>query len=114
MIGAIRLLKTQRWKPDPILCHGLLYLAKLKPSIFCNEQVMHALCGLLKREQGTAFKSKGNPLVFVLASNLLYIGYKDEKSWPNFFIKVILYLYQYLAELKWSLFLLFLLFFRCI
>lgn len=50
---------------------------------------MQALCGLLKREQGAAFKNKGNPLVFVLACNLLYTGFKDSKNWPDLFIKVL-------------------------
>ncbi|XP_077300156.1 integrator complex subunit 1 isoform X2 [Arctopsyche grandis] len=61
--------------------------------------VMQALCGVLKREQGTAFKSKGNPLVFVLACNLFYTGYKEEKNWPNFFIKV--YIEDALNERWW-------------
>lgn len=56
--------------------------------MFAHDTVTQSLCTLLKREQGAAFKSKGNPLVFVLACNMLYAGHKDNTNWPDTFIKV--------------------------
>lgn len=99
LTGSIRLLKSQRSKPDPILCMSILYLCKIRPNMFSHETVAQSLCGLLKREQGTAFKSKGNPLVFVLACNMLYAAHKENKSWPDTFIKV--YIEDALNERWW-------------
>jgi integrator complex subunit 1 len=49
---------------------------------------MHALCSLLRRDTSHNFKSKGNPLVPVLAANLLLRGFQDKKTWPDVFVKV--------------------------
>jgi integrator complex subunit 1 len=49
---------------------------------------MHALCSLLRRDASHNFKSKGNPLVPILAANLLLRGFQDKKIWPDIFIKV--------------------------
>jgi integrator complex subunit 1 len=49
---------------------------------------MHALCSLLRRDTSHSFKSKGNPLVPVLAANLLLRGFQDRRTWPEVFIKV--------------------------
>ncbi|XP_045502451.1 integrator complex subunit 1 [Colias croceus] len=99
LTGSIRLLKSQRSKPDLILCMSMLYLTKIRPNMFAHETVTQTLCTLLKREQGAAFKSKGNPLVFVLACNMLYAGHKDSNNWPDTFIKV--YLDDALNERWW-------------
>lgn len=86
--GAIKMLKNQKWKPDTLVYMGLLYLAKIRPSIFSNDCILHALSSLLKRDQSYNFKSKGNPLVPVLAANLLMKGFHDKKNWPEIFVKV--------------------------
>ncbi|KOB64886.1 Integrator complex subunit 1 [Operophtera brumata] len=99
LTGSIRLLKSQRSKPDPILCMSLLYLTKIRPNMFAHETVTNILCTLLKREQGAAFKNKGNPLVFVLACNMLYAGHRDNNNWPDIFIKV--YIEDALNERWW-------------
>ncbi|XP_075983075.1 integrator complex subunit 1 [Anticarsia gemmatalis] len=99
LTGSIRLLKSQRSKPDPILCMGLLYLTKIRPNMFAHETVTQSLCTLLKREQGAAFKNKGNPLVFVLACNMLYAGHRESSNWPDIFIKV--YIEDALNERCW-------------
>lgn len=88
LTGSIRLLKSQRSKPDPILCMSLLYLTKIRPNMFAHETVTQCLCTLLKREQGAAFKNKGNPLVYILACNMLYAGHRESNNWPDIFIKV--------------------------
>ncbi|CAG5004493.1 unnamed protein product [Parnassius apollo] len=99
LTGSIRLLKSQRSKPDIILCMSMLYLTKIRPNMFAHETVTQSLCTLLKREQGAAFKNKGNPLVFVLACNMLYAGHKDSTNWPDTFIKV--YIEDALNERWW-------------
>lgn len=86
--GAVKTLKNQRWKPDPLIYMGLMYLAKIRPSIFSNDCILHALSSLLKRDQAHNFKSKGNPLVPVLAANLLMRGFHEKRNWPEIFIKV--------------------------
>ncbi|CAG9789541.1 unnamed protein product [Diatraea saccharalis] len=99
LTGSIRLLKSQRSKPDPILCMSMLYLTKIRPNMFAHETVTQSLCTLLKREQGAAFKNKSNLLVFVLACNMLYAGHKDSNNWPDTFIKV--YIEDALNERCW-------------
>lgn len=86
--GAIRTLKNTRWKPDPIISMGLLYLVKIRPSIFSHHCILHALSSLLKRDQTPSFKNKGNPLVPVLVANLLIKAFCDKKDWPDIFVKV--------------------------
>lgn len=86
--GAIKTLKNQRWKPDTLIYMGLLYLAKIRASIFSNDCILHALSSLLKRDQAHNYKSKGNPLVPVLAANLLMKGFHDKKNWPEIFVQV--------------------------
>jgi integrator complex subunit 1 len=49
---------------------------------------MHALCSLLRRDPSHNFKGKGNPLVPVLAANLVLRGFQDKKIWPDVFLKV--------------------------
>ncbi|XP_015601368.1 integrator complex subunit 1 isoform X2 [Cephus cinctus] len=97
--GAIKTLKNQRWKPDTLIYMGLMYLAKIRPSIFSNDCILHALSSLLKRDQSHNFKSKGNPLVPVLAANLLMRGFHDKKNWPDIFVK--LYIEDALGERVW-------------
>lgn len=89
--GAIKTLKNQRWKPDTLLYMGLLYLAKIRPSIFSNDCILHALSSLLRRDQNNqnSYKTKVSPLVPVLAANLLMKGFHDKKNWPEVFVKVI-------------------------
>ena len=86
--GAIKHLKNFRWKPDNIVCMSLFYLVKIKPSIFTQHCVLHALASLLKRDQSFAFKNKGSPTVYVLAANILLRAFHDKKEWPDIFIKV--------------------------
>lgn len=73
--------------------------------MFAHETVTQTLCTLLKREQGAAFKNKGNPLVFVLACNMLYAGHRESNNWPDIFIKVkyifyFIYSYSLFRDMK--------------
>ena len=49
---------------------------------------LQSICSLLKRDIGLSFKSKGNPLVSVLACNLLMTAFAEEDNWPEDFVKV--------------------------
>ncbi|KAG5319212.1 INT1 protein, partial [Pseudoatta argentina] len=99
--GAIKTLKNLRWKPDNLLYMGLLYLAKIRPSIFSNDCILHALSSLLRRDSNNqnSYKTKVSPLVPVLAANLLTKGFHDKKNWPEVFVK--LYVEDALGERVW-------------
>jgi len=47
-----------------------------------------AFASLLKRDVAINFKAKGNPLVSVLACNVLATAFQDEENWPDNFVKV--------------------------
>lgn len=99
VLGGLKILKNTKWKPDSVLIVGLIYLAKMRSSLFCSELVTMALSFLLKRDPQHNFKSKGNPTVQVLAANLLARGYHDSKHWPTSFVK--LYIEDAMGERIW-------------
>lgn len=66
--GAIRTLKNAKWKPDSVLTIALIYLAKLKPSLFSTEMVTQALSVQLKRDPQHNFKVHIKSCVFILFS----------------------------------------------
>ncbi|BFZ03172.1 hypothetical protein BsWGS_06208 [Bradybaena similaris] len=88
LCGAVKHLRTNRSKPDQIIYLTLMHLSKSKPSLFCSDIVTVAFCGLLKRELALTFKAKGNPLVSVLACNVLMNAFSEEENWPDSFVKV--------------------------
>ena len=55
------------------------------PGIFYISQ--DALCSLLKRDVRESFKSKGNCLVSVMATNVLYAAFQDLSPWPIDFLR---------------------------
>ncbi|XP_055374259.1 integrator complex subunit 1 [Condylostylus longicornis] len=85
--GAIKLIASNRNKTDNILSLSLLYLAKLRPTLFCNYVVTSALISILKRDIHNTFKGRSNPTAHILAANLLARGYHDKKTWPEVFVK---------------------------
>ena len=98
--GAIKMLKSQRSKPDIPHCFHLLVLAKLKPSMFSRSVlVTEALCSLLRRDHGLTFKTKTNPNVAVLAASILLCVYQDDRNWPEIFIRA--YIDDSLGERLW-------------
>ena len=54
----------------------------------CVRLLLQAFSSLLKRDVSLNFKSKGNPLVSVLACNILMEAFSEEKHWPDAFVKV--------------------------
>uniref|UniRef100_A0A182JIG1 Uncharacterized protein n=1 Tax=Anopheles atroparvus TaxID=41427 RepID=A0A182JIG1_ANOAO len=86
--GAIKLLVSPKSKSESVLSLSLLYLARLRPHLFCNETITSALIAVLKRDgSGNAFKGRNNPTMHILACNLLARGYSDKKQWPESFIR---------------------------
>lgn len=85
LCGAVKTL-TQR-KPDSILTYSLMYLAKLRPVLFCNETITSALISILKRDPQHTLKSRNNPSTHILAANLLSRGYHNKPNWPEKFVR---------------------------
>ncbi|XP_065226562.1 integrator complex subunit 1 [Planococcus citri] len=88
LCGALKLLKAAKFKPDPVLTSGLLYLAKKWPSLFIKKTVFNALCSLLKKESLTLCKTKITVTNVVLLSNILYLTYRDAEHWPEIFFRL--------------------------
>lgn len=97
--GAIKQLINPRSKPDLMLSLSLLYLAKIRPHLFCNETITSALVSILRRDTQHAFKGRNNPTVHVLAANLLGRGHHDKQQWPEIFLK--LYIEDAVNERVW-------------
>ena len=83
LCGAVKQLRRAK---DPILYQALGQLVKNKPSIFLNETVTEAFCSFLKKD--ITSKLKSNLSASLLAANLLYTAYYEEKDWPFIFIEV--------------------------
>jgi integrator complex subunit 1 len=64
-----------------------------------SEYVVDAFCSLLRRDLRESYKSKGNALVSVLAANILLFAFRDEKTWPEIFVRV--YMEDALGERVW-------------
>lgn len=86
LCGAIKSL-TQRPKMETTQSLSLLYLAKLRPSMFCNEIVTSALLSILRRDVTPSFKARNNPSTHILAANLLARGYHNKSQWPESFVR---------------------------
>lgn len=86
LCGAIKSI-TMRQKLDNSQSLSLLYLAKLRPSMFCNEIVTQALLSILRRDATPSFKTRSNPSVHILAANLLARGYHNKTQWPESFVR---------------------------
>ena len=99
LLGAIKLLKNQRAKPDPVLYLSLMHLSKSKDYLFMTKDIIDAFCSLLKRDVKEAYKSKGNALVSVLAANLLMSALRHERQWPDLLVKV--YIEDAVGERIW-------------
>lgn len=102
LCGAIKLLSSSSFKSktDSILNLSLMYLAKVRPVLFCNDIVTSALISILRRDSQHAFKLRSNPSVHILASNLLARGYHDKKQWPEVFLRT--YIDDAANERIWS------------
>lgn len=88
--SAIKCLSSPKSKNDPVLVMSLLYLGKIRPHIFANDNITAALISLLKSDPQHSVRhtAKNNTTVFVMAANLLARGHFQDKKWPESFIKV--------------------------
>ena len=99
ILGAVKMLKSQRAKPDPVLYLSLMHLSKSRDYLFQTKDIIDAFCSLLRRDVKEAYKSKGNALVSVLAANILMSALRNEKSWPDVLVKV--YIEDAIGERVW-------------
>lgn len=88
--SAIKSLSPPKAKNDSVLVSSLLYLAKIRPHIFANENISAATLSLLKTDSQHSVRHtmKNNTTVFVMAANLLARGNYDKKKWPESFLKI--------------------------
>jgi integrator complex subunit 1 len=88
--SAMKSLSSTKAKNDSILITSLLYLAKIRPHIFANENISAAILSLLKTDSQHSVRHtmKNNTTVFVMAANLLARGNYDKKEWPESFLKI--------------------------
>ncbi|XP_022672380.1 integrator complex subunit 1-like isoform X2 [Varroa destructor] len=89
LCGAVKLLRSQRPKPDAVLYLSLMFLAKTRPQAFQNDTVIEAFCHLLRKETppSPALKGKGASAVAILAANLLLAVFQDSDQWPDAFVR---------------------------
>ena len=67
----------------------LMYVSKCREHLLIDsEYVLEAFCSLLRRDVKEAYKAKGNNLVSVLVPNLLLSAFRNEKTWPEIFVRV--------------------------
>ncbi|XP_064607195.1 integrator complex subunit 1-like [Liolophura sinensis] len=99
LCGSVKHLRMCRFKPDQAVHLTLMYLSKTRPLLFGSELIIEAFCSLLKRDATINFKAKGNPLVSVLACNVMLAAYMEEENWPEEFVKV--YIEDSLGERVW-------------
>lgn len=88
--SAIKTLLSSKSRNDPVAVMSLLYLGKIRPHIFANENITAALISLLKTDPQYSVRhtNKNNTTVFSMAANLIARGHFDKKKWPESFLKV--------------------------
>ena len=88
ILGAVKTLKNQRAKPDPVLYLSLMHLSKSRDYFFQAKDIIDAFCSLLRRDVKEAYKSKGNALVSVLAANILMSALRNERTWSDILVSI--------------------------
>lgn len=91
IIGAVKSIRTQRFKPCKILYNSILLTCQCKPTLFINDNVVSAIISALRRDIAAGFKttSKGNVYNQILFVNMLLHGFGDTVHWPEIFVKVL-------------------------
>lgn len=100
LCSAIKNLKINRLKPDPMLYLSLMNLSKSNPSIFSSKRIVEHLLQFLRREvTGIAVKPKPNTLLCIMTCNILLHVFQNEETWPQSFMKV--YVEDALGDRSW-------------
>nr|XP_022905448.1 integrator complex subunit 1 [Onthophagus taurus] len=90
ILGAIRSIKVQRFKPCKVLYSNLLLLVYSKPTLFVNENVVAALISSIRRDiiAGLKAPTKNNPHNQMLFINILLYAFNSVGHWPESFVKL--------------------------
>ncbi|CAB4012083.1 Hypothetical predicted protein, partial [Paramuricea clavata] len=100
LTGALKVLRSNRSKPDPTMCLSLFCLVKRRPHLFRSHRVMEFLTSFLKRDSSVNLKgARPSPAVPIMACNILLCAFQDEQVWPENFIKV--YVEDSLGDRTW-------------
>ncbi|KAB0795233.1 hypothetical protein PPYR_12072 [Photinus pyralis] len=101
ILGAIKSLRGQRFKPCKILYNSLLLICQCKQSLFTNDNIVNAVVSSMRREIAAGFKSpnKGNMYTQILLINLMLHAFDDVLQWPDVFVK--LYVEDALGDRTW-------------
>lgn len=90
ILGAIRALRSQRFKPCKVLSNSLLLACQCMPSLFANEHVVLALVNSLRKDvSGLKTTNKSNIFLNIMFVNVLVKAFADLTNWPDIFVKVI-------------------------
>lgn len=95
MLGAIRAIKNQRFKPCKILFNSVVLLCQTRPSLFTNELIVTAILSVLRRDvvSGNKNPNKNNMYNQIMFINALMHAFDDVSNWPDVFVKVCLFVY---------------------
>ncbi|KAF5278356.1 hypothetical protein FQA39_LY05845 [Lamprigera yunnana] len=90
ILGVIKALRGQRFKPCKVSLNSILVVNMCKPSLFTNENVVNAIISVLRREMAASLKSpsKGNFYTSIILINLVVHGFGEVLQWPDIFVKV--------------------------
>jgi len=98
--AALKTLKLNRLKPDPMIYLTLVSLVKRHPEMFTGAAVVEHLLQFLRREQtGIAVKPKPNTLLCIMSCNILLHAFQGEDTWPQSLIKA--YVEDALGDRSW-------------
>lgn len=88
LCGAIKKLRNNRSKQDSILSLCLMYIAKTRPQHFLSENIIDALCSILKNSTPSAsLKLKTPDLAPLLVANILCATHQNEQCWHLAFVE---------------------------
>lgn len=91
ILGAIRVLRSQRFKPCKVLSNSVLLACQCLPALFTNDNVVSALVNSLRKDLSAGLKAtnKSNIFLNIMFVNVLVRAFADVPNWPEAFIKVI-------------------------
>lgn len=89
ILGAIRSLRNQRFKPCKMQYNSLLLICQCRPTVYTNEHILNAMISSLRKDiVATKATNKGNIYNQILFINILLHAFDDVAHWPEMFLKV--------------------------